>query len=463
MTPPGARLQRVVAISAFRFFNLAPFSVALDLSIAKMPRTRSAAPLKQAQSTTVQHNSPLKSVDKPSRTFILPSNISADARLLSLPNPQSDGLSPYLFCPNRGLYEFTTIVAPTSAPRSILFTPKKHEQATPAAKIGDASAPASIAKKGELLIATPIDVAFFLIPLLSSSSKSGQSLYQPLDDIIDSHDDLSPHLRHVLYNESFRPVLAARAEAICDTVEAGDEKMFRFSESKVLQELLVKAKGMAKQGLPASLEERFVRQALATPLMSVKREDAMTGQGENGENGEKDPKSSGGENTETPDSPATLATTATPSISTPTGETTPVPLSVNEDSDEIRQLQRISIALSFMKESYLSSALCSKMDEMLALPDSPLDLKPLSERLRELVTLRAEAMASRNLSDFSRKRGLDDEEAENRAEKKRKKEEEEKKAKASLSRGVRDLQKVNTTGMKKMSDFFGKAAAKKKT
>ena len=48
-------------------------------------------------------------------------------------------------------------------------------------------------------------------------------------------------------------------------------------------------------------------------------------------------------------------------------------------------------------------------------------------------------------------------------EEKRKKEEEEKKAKAQESRGVRDLKKVNTTGMKKMSDFFGKAAPKKKT
>jgi hypothetical protein len=116
-----------------------------------------------------------------------------------------------------------------------------------------------------------------------------------------------------------------------------------------------------------------------------------------------------------------------------------------------------------MKDSYLPATLCSRIDEMLASPESPLDFKPLTDRIREIAALRAEALASRTLTDFSRKSGLDDEEVESRAEKKRKKEDEDKKAKALESRGVRDLKKVNTTGMKKMSDFFGKAAPKKKT
>jgi hypothetical protein len=189
--------------------------------------------------------------------------------------------------------------------------------------------------------------------------------------------------------------------------------------------------------------------------MSVKRNDALTNQGS------KDGDASPIELDESSDSPS--ATTATPSVSTPAGETTPVPQPAGDDSDDICRLQRISVALEFMKESYLPSALSSRIDELLASQDSPLDLKPLTNRLKELATLRAEAIASRGVSDFSRKRGLDDEEVENRAETKRRKEEEEKKAKASESRGVRDLKKVNTTGMKKMSDFFGKAAVKKKT
>ena len=50
----------------------------------------------------------------------------------------------------------------------------------------------------------------------------------------------------------------------------------------------------------------------------------------------------------------------------------------------------------------------------------------------------------------------DDEAADLRAEKKAKKEEEERKKKSSETRGIRDLKKVDVSGMKKMSHFFGK-------
>ena len=72
--------------------------------------------------------------------------------------------------------------------------------------------------------------------------------------------------------------------------------------------------------------------------------------------------------------------------------------------------------------------------------------------------MRAEALSTRSLSDFSKKRNLDDDDeaAEERAEKKRKQEEDDKRKKSQESRGVRDLKKVNVSGMKKMSDFFAK-------
>jgi hypothetical protein len=399
----------------------------------------------------------LVTAEKPSKTFILPSPTSAHARLLSLPNPQSGELSRYFFCPERGIYEFTVVTSPPIAARSILFTPKSSQSTTASEdekKKDVPSVTASVAKKAELLVATPIDAIFFLAHMFSISMKSGQSLFQPLDDIIDSNDDLPPHLRHVLYDETFRSTLLARAEAICETVEAGDEKMLRFSVLKLLKELIAKAERMAAQGLPASLEERYIRQALAAPLMAVKREDSLTGQTS------KDEETSF-KSEERQDSPSTVDTTATASVSTPAGECTPAPGEESSATDSVARLQRIVTALSFMKESYLPPSLCSKIDEILASPETPLDLKPLHDRLKQLVALRTEAFASRNMSDFSRKRGLDDEEVEARADKKRKKEEEEKIKKAAESQAVRNLKKVNTTGMKKMSDFFGKAAAKK--
>lgn len=418
-------------------------------SIPIMPRTRATAPVEQP---APEQKKTLTSVETPSKTFILPNSTSANARLLSLPNPQSGELTRYFFCPERGLFEFTVIATPSSSARSILFTPCSR-QSTPASDDDKTpAAPYSIAKKADLLVATPIDPIFFLAALFSASSKSGHSLFQPLDDIIDSNDDLPPHFRHVLYDETFRSTLLTRAEAICDTVEAGDEKMIRFSEAKLVKELFAKAERMAAGVLPASLEERFIRQPLATPLMSIKRTDVPTSQPSND-----DEESSKSE--ERQDSPSTNATTATPSVSTPAGESTPVPRPAGEDStsaDHITRLLRISTALSFMKDSYLPQALGSRVDEILASSESPVDLKPLNDRLKELAELRAEAMASRTMSDFSRKRGLDDEEMEARAEKKRRKEEKEEKSKAAESRGVRDLKKVNTVGMKKMSDFFKK-------
>lgn len=425
-----------------------------------MPRTRSAAPTEQPKST---EQNGLIAAEKPTKTFILPASTSADARLVSLPNPQSTELHRYLFCPERGLFEFTVVAAPSHQPRSILFTPCAQKPSSVSDDEKPIPSTGSISKKADLFVATPIDPIFFLIPLLLPSSKSGQSLYQPLDDIIDSNDDLPPHLRHVLYDDKFRNSLLARAEAICDTVEAGDEKMLRFNETKLLKELIAKAERMATRGLPPSLEERFIRQALAAPLMSVKRDDVVTSQTPNAKenDGETSTSSDGRQ-----DSPSTMGTTTTPSVSTPVGESTPVPQPSGEGSsfaENVARLLRISTALAFMKESYLPKALRTRIDELLAAPESPLDFKPLTNRLKELVDLRAEAHSSRTMSDFSRKRGLDDEEVEARAEKKRKKDEEDKKAKASESRGVRDLKKVNTTGMKKMSDFFGKAAAKKKT
>lgn len=326
----------------------------------------------------------------------------------------------------------------------------------------------SVAKVAELLVATPIDFVFFMVPLLCpSESTQAKKLFQPLDDIIDSQDELPRHFHYVLYNDTFREALNARVEAICDTVEAGDEKMFRFSETKFLKELISKAERMVAQGLPASLEERFIRQALVTPMMAVKRENPTgatpsNNEGEGESQPEKQESQSATPGATSSDSIVPSGTGET-SESTPATEPTPTP-DESTAPDNVTRLLRISTALAFMKESYIPPSLCARLDEILASSESPLDFKPLQERLEHIAKLRAEALASRSLGDFSRKRGTEDEDAaEARAEKRRKEEDEKKKKSATLSRGVKDLQKVNTSGMKKMSDFFGKPAAKKKS
>lgn len=464
---PGRRVRVAVALAI-----LAPSVSTVDLLvftftstyITPTMRTRSAPVSKSKKSEDDTKTKTLVAAEKPSKTFILPSSTSDNARLLSLPDPQSGELTRYFFCPDRGIYEFTVVAPPTHMARSILFTSRTHE--TPNSleeekqNPEEPSAQGSITKKAEFLVATPIDAMFFMVPLLAPSPKSGRSLFQPFDDIVDSQDDMPKNMRQVLYDDKFRGSLLARAESICEVVEAGDEKMFRFNETKLVQELIRKAERMADRGLPVSLEERFVRQALATPLMSVKREDIATSQEASSESQESASKS------ERQESPSTVDTTATPSVATPAGESTPVPQPPSEEStatDSITRLLRISTALSFMKESYLPATMASRLDEIFASAESPIDFKPLKDRLKEIADLRAQALASRDMSNFSRKRALDDEEDDTRAEKKRRKEEEEKKSKAAESQAVRNLKKVNTSGMQKMSSFFAKAAPKKKT
>ncbi|KAL4772172.1 ribonuclease H2, subunit B [Aspergillus nidulans var. acristatus] len=409
-------------------------------------RTRSAPPPKQSASGKQPQPEPSKATMKPSKAFILPTSASPDARFVTLPNPRTGDLTRYFFCPKLGVYEFTVVAS--QFPRSILYT-SKSESGKPQG---------SISKTAELLVATPIDILFFAIPLLCSapSSNEGKRLFQPLDDIIDSHDDLPEHLRYILYNDSFRSTLLRRVEAVCDSVEAGDERVFRVSETKLLQELLAKAERMAVQGLPKSLEERFVKQALAVPLVSVTRTDVAASS---------TPAKEDNNETESQESNDTQSTsaTSTPAVSAPTPATEELP-EQQACPDSIVRLQRISVALAFLKTSYVSAAVCTRIDELLSAPLSPIDFKPLHDYLKHLADLRAEALASRSLGDFSRKRNAEDDDAvESRAEKKRRMEEEEKKKKASESRGVRELKKVNTSGMKKMSDFFGKAAPKKKS
>lgn len=412
-------------------------------------KTRSKAPANPAKRTEPLKTKVLDKAETPCLTFILPTKTSPATKFLNLPNPSTGSLNRYLFCPEAGLYEFTAVTPPPQSPRSILFAPKGSE--TTVLK-------GTIAKKAELLVATPVDAMFFMLPILSPAATSNaKKLFQPLDDILDSRGDLSPHLRHILYDETFRPTLERKAESVCDTMEAGDEKLYRFSEAKLVGELLAKAERMVRQGLPTSLEQHFVHKELEAPLMSVKRTDAMSTTVSVSVTEIQDTDVS--EETQS----TTTTTTTTTAMSEPSGLSTPATevSSVDEvlppSENDVARLLRIRIAVSFIKSSYLPPHLSAILDEILKSGTSPVDFKPLDEQLKHLAELRAEAVASRSVADYTRKRGLDDDQMEeSRAEKKRRKEEEEKKKKVGESRGVRDLKKVNTVGMKKMSDFFKK-------
>jgi hypothetical protein len=149
------------------------------------------------------------------------------------------------------------------------------------------------------------------------------------------------------------------------------------------------------------------------------------------------------------DNPAPNTTTTKP-----TEAIKPPPISAPEG---IPDLLRLRTAFNFILSAYVPPHLHTPLTALLTTSPSLADFSPLDAHLAHLRTLRQEALAARNLNDMSRKRGaLDDEEDEIRAEKKRKLEEDEKRKKAGESRAVKNLKKVNVSGMKKMSDFFKK-------
>lgn len=420
-----------------------------------MPSTRSKAVAEKPTATKDAKKAALQSVDVPSRTFILPSKRSDASRFLTLPNPGSNAPSRYFFDPEAGLYEFTAVASAPFAPKSILFTGTNHgDEGTDKQKCRS-----YVSKKAELLIATPIDVLFFMLPIITPTEKTGSTsnMFQPLDDILDSQDELSPHLRYMLYNTTFRPTLERRMQAICDVMDAADETLYRFNKQKLLTELIAKANRMVAHGLPTSLEENFIKKALDPPLTSSKQEDVTsTTTATTTVSASVDKEDN--QDADVEETQSTSATTVSTLSVQPSGVSTPATQPSMEDEilhlDSNARLLRLRIALSFLKQSYLPTHLSTQVEDALKSAESPIDFKPLDARLKELADLRAEAIASRAIGDYTRKRGFEDDDA-SRAESKRRKEEE-KKAKAAESRGVRDLKKVNTSGMKKMSDFFKK-------
>ena len=430
-------------------------------------QTRSSAPsspTKSKKSTGVILPS---SDEELYKIFVLPSGLSQDARFVSLRNPRDGARCRYFFCPRKGLFEITKVNANSIDPRSMLLAPNVEAttlESTPvntstaeAGLLADSKFQGYVNKSAEVFVGTPLDPVFILLPLLDQPSlcqkdESDQRLFQPLDDLLDEHLNDDGHLRYVLTNSTFRPKLLDAMDKICGSVDAGDEQMFRLSMLKLYDYILQKAQRVAEKGLPASLEERFVTRALEVPMLSVSRaESAPSLATENTET------SSGCSTPDVSESQSSAASTIISVAVSEASSSTTVRMADCTPSADLYNLQRLRTAMSFITASYLDPTLAAKLAAASLKSKASPDFGSLDEHLKQLAKLRTEALAARSISDFSKKRNLDDDEAaENRAEKKRRQEEEEKKKKGQESRGVKDLKKVDVSGMKKMSDFFAK-------
>ncbi|KAI1628702.1 ribonuclease H2, subunit B [Exophiala viscosa] len=421
-------------------------------------RSATSSPVKKQSSNTSINDS--KKQIEPLTHFIIPRDTSGRARFVLLKHPRDSSIRRFLFSPEKGLYEFTKLSTTSTDPRSLFFDGSEQEKditgsAVATEQPNETFGPGYISRSAEIFVATAFDVAFLLIPLvLPVKAQSGRMLFQPLDDIFEQHVENDKHLRYIL--ENGRDVVETAMSRFCDTMEAGDEQMYRPNEDQTLRMLLQKVDSAIEKGLPPSMEEKFVARALEAPVLSVKREDTIisTTRSESLAQEENDAASDSFDSQSTSASSAPSAVFSEVSVASSVSTVVSISETV---SKELIDLRKQSMILDFILASYLPTSIADRLKARLSAKDSPINLAPLEEHMKSLAALRAEAMASRSIGDFSRKRGLDDEEtADFRAEKKRKQEEEDRKKKLSESRGVRDLKKVNVSGMKKMSDFFGK-------
>jgi len=409
-----------------------------------MARTRSkpakAAPKESSPEPTTTAKPLPASTTNPPKLFVLPKDTSKDARIVSLDNPANDTPSRYYFCPQKGFYEFTRIAAPKKDFKSWLITGEKSEDDTTeevdASRIGSGY----ITKSADLFLATPIDILFLILPALTpKSAKDTKQHFLAFDDYLDALSSASPHWKALLSQyTTLKTMIETRMRRICDTVDAGEESMYRLSHPKLLEVLVTKAERMVKKGLPASMEERFIKTALEIPIMSIKREESTLSTVSTTD------AASEKENDTTTTSQISVTTTITPPDDAPSKPTLTTPT-------EIPHLLRLRTSLTYLLSSYMPPSLRTPLLALLAPRFTPLDT-----HLSAISALKSEALSLRSISDnISRKRAIeeDEEKIAEREEKKRKKEDEERKKK-SEGRGVKALKKVDTSGMKKMSSFF---------
>ena len=410
--------------------------------------------------------------DDPPKLFILPKSLSDDATIITLAHPRTLAPSRFLLCPQNGIHELKRFAAPLSACRSILISHAEDQRIHIEDKKGNISAVDTddngvpvgrgyILEKAELFFATPIDPLFLILPALSptplpSKSDPERTLFLSADDLFERLFDDSRHFQYALQYARVRQDLETRLAAACDSVKAGEETMYRLSLNKLLQEIIRKARKIVDAGLPPSLEEKFVTRALQRPMVAEVSHEEPKATEESMPNGQ------GKVRRQTPslevvESQSTNATTSSSSSFGSAGEadtpiTNPSPPASSSDT---QYLLRLRTAIQYILSAYFPTHLATTLVTALSASSSPIDYTSLDALLAELAKLRAEAAAARALGTFSRKRTA--EEDEERDEKRRRKEEQEEQEKARKKaepRGLKELRKVDISGMKKMSDFF---------
>ncbi|XP_050043449.1 ribonuclease H2 subunit B isoform X1 [Dermacentor andersoni] len=155
-----------------------------------------------------------ESSKEPLRFFVLPNAYAAEDEqthnIVPLPHPKTEASSLYLKADSGEYLEL------------VKFKEKR----------GSWIVDDFVEPDGSLYVATPMDPLFFAVALLQKSDK-----FRPLEDFVE--DNLYPHLVNVIRSCS------SRMRHIADVKELGEDRVYRYNESKCLAWLTKKVKAVA--------------------------------------------------------------------------------------------------------------------------------------------------------------------------------------------------------------------------
>lgn len=151
---------------------------------------------------------------EPLRFFVLPNEYAADDEqthsIVPLPHPKTEASSLYLKADSGKYLEL------------VKFKEKR----------GSWIVEDFVEPDGSLYVATPMDPLFFAVALLQKSNK-----FRPLEDFVE--DNSYPHLLNVIRSCS------NRMQHIADVKELGEDRVYRYNESKCVAWLTKKVKAVA--------------------------------------------------------------------------------------------------------------------------------------------------------------------------------------------------------------------------
>ena len=394
--------------------------------------------------------------EQPVKTLILPADASPDARIVSLPHPSNAQPARYLYCPRNGFYEFMQVGGASPKLQSTLLVPNdgsgKGEEDEAEDEAEDESldvlGSGYIMEHAEILVATPMDPRLLLMPLFKPDVLNDQGrphVARMKDDLLDDLGTTSRGMNQILRYPSVRRLLEQALEDVCERVDVLGDTVYRPKSLKMLELIVKKANAVVSTAWPASLE-KYIQKRLEVPA-AITAMASLSGNATetNGVDG-------GIETNQTTEN----ADNVNPSVKQDEHTQT------LEASHAVVQSLRLRTAIGFILTSYTPPKLKAHFASILVSENSHLvDFSEMNAYLDRVEALKTEAQALRSISDnISRKRSAEDEDElqEARAAKVRKKEEEEKKRKQE-SRATKDLKKVDTSGMKKLSSFFTKRTA----